>query len=549
MTEWFAQTGVAGIGPAGAGPAGTGPAGTGPAAGAVARTRRPRVAAAVLVAGAVGALTLPLHRVGIGWCLTGLAVAAAVASVRLTVGRRSAGAAAGGEWPGGAGAMGVAGRGDLSFRAAMGAAAIALLGVGGVRAAEWLFALCLVAALATGSYALAGGGAWGDLLRAAVVLPLASARAVWSELAGPRDRPGAASPGAARPGAGPARWRLLLGVAIGVGLLWLFGALFRTADPAFAELLRSWTPAVSTGELVRGAIAALLVSGLVLGGVRLLLQRPVRGERAPAGGARPAPAARPERTPTSTDWLEWGLPLLMLDVLFGAFAYVQLGIVFQGHTYVLGPGGPTYAGFARTGFTQLLVVTVLTLGIFAVLARWAGTSTAGRRALLRLLGGALGVFTLLVVASAVRRVAIYGEAYGFTRPRLLADALEAWLGLVFVCVLLAGVRLRATWLPRAALAAGVVVLLGVAVLNPDAYIAGTVIERFRYDGHLDAAYLATLSVDAIPQINTLPDAERSCILARARRSLAQPDPWYAWNAGRATARATLQERPPARCQR
>ena len=235
----------------------------------------------------------------------------------------------------------------------------------------------------------------------------------------------------------------------------------------------------------------------------------------------------------------------MLDVLFGAFAYIQLGIIFEGHTYVLGPGGPTYASFARTGFVQLLVVTLLTLGVFAALARWAGRGSRERRVLLRVLGGALGAFTLLIVASAVRRMGIYAEAYGFTRARLLADAAELWLGLVFVGILVAGVRLRAIWLPRAALAAGVAVLLGLAALNPDAYVARTVIGRFHYDGHLDAAYLSTLSADAVPEINTLPDIDRTCILALTVRDLIRRDPWYGWNAGREAARASVRERPLA----
>jgi hypothetical protein len=327
------------------------------------------------------------------------------------------------------------------------------------------------------------------------------------------------------------------GVVVGVGLLIVFGWLFRSADPVFADRLTTWVDAVSTAEVVRAVAALALVTAVTLGATNLLL-------RGPAGDGRDAPAPT-ERAPVSTDWLEWAVPLLMLDVLFGVFAYVQLGIVFQGHTYVLGPGGPTYAGFARTGFAQLLLATLLTLGVFAALARLAGRGSRGRRALLRVLGGALGVFTLLVVASAVRRMGIYAEAYGFTRPRLLADAAEVWLGLVFVGILAAGVRLRATWLPRAVLAAGVAVLLGLAALNPDAYIARTVIGRYHHDGHLDSAYLSTLSADAVGEIDTLGELERSCILALTARDLIEPDPWYAWNAGREVARAALSAHPLA----
>jgi len=481
---------------------------------------RSRRVAIILAAGAVGALALPLGRVGIGWLLTGLAVASAAWSVRLAA--RPVGARERGSGPA-----------DRWFRAAMGAVAVALLAVAGVRAAGWLVALCVVTAAGVGSYALVGGARWVELLRAAVELPAEAVRASLATIGGARPAP-YRSVADRSAGAYP-RWRAAVGVLLGVALLVVFGALFRAADPAFARLLTTWAGAMSVVEIVRAACALALVTAVTLGTTNLLLR-----------GTSPArEPARAERAPANADWVEWAVPLLMLDVLFGVFAYIQLDIVFRGHTFVLGPGGPTYASFARTGFAQLLVVTLLTLGVFAALARWAGRGSRGRRALLRVLGGALGVFTLLIVASAVRRMGIYAEAYGFTRARLLADAAEVWLGLVFVTILVAGVRLRATWLPRAVLAAGVAVLLGLVALNPDAYVARTVIGRYHHDGHLDAVYLSTLSADALPQINTLPEIDRECILALVARDLIERDPWYGWNAGREVARASLRERPLA----
>ncbi len=47
------------------------------------------------------------------------------------------------------------------------------------------------------------------------------------------------------------------------------------------------------------------------------------------------------------------------------------------------------------------------------------------------LRGALGllcVLTLVVVVSALHRMSLYQQAYGYTRLRLLVDAFEGWLG-------------------------------------------------------------------------------------------------------------------------
>src|SRR5205814_1614835 len=82
------------------------------------------------------------------------------------------------------------------------------------------------------------------------------------------------------------------------------------------------------------------------------------------------------------------------------------------------------------------------------------------RALLR---AGLAVLTLVIVAAALRRMALYEQAYGWTRLRVLVGAVELWLGLLFVLVLVAGVRLRAGWLPRAVAGTAAAGLLAVAI--------------------------------------------------------------------------------------
>ena len=63
--------------------------------------------------------------------------------------------------------------------------------------------------------------------------------------------------------------------------------------------------------------------------------------------------------------VEWAIPLVLVDLLFGVFVWVQVTVLFGGHDYVLGTGGPDYATYARGGFAQLGVVTALTLGLVA----------------------------------------------------------------------------------------------------------------------------------------------------------------------------------------
>ena len=75
---------------------------------------------------------------------------------------------------------------------------------------------------------------------------------------------------------------------------------------------------------------------------------------------------------------------------------------------------------------------MLTLAVIAGARRWARVGAAGTTWLLRALLAALCVLCLVVLASALKRLGLYEEAFGFTRLRLLADANILWLGAVLV---------------------------------------------------------------------------------------------------------------------
>ena len=70
------------------------------------------------------------------------------------------------------------------------------------------------------------------------------------------------------------------------------------------------------------------------------------------------------------------------------------------------------------------------------------------------------------------------------------------------------------WVGRGAVLSAGVLMVVLAVLNPDAWVAQHNIERYEASGRLDAAYLATLSDDAVPTIVAadLPQDLTSCIV-------------------------------------
>jgi hypothetical protein len=406
-----------------------------------------------------------------------------------------------------------------------GVAALALLAVGTVRAAGWLFVLCVPVAAVCGSIALAGGRSARGLFAGAFAAPFAAFRGL------PWFFRGAA---ALRTGAGTGqKWlRLLAAAGVGVALVLLFGALFASADPTFAHLVDAVVPSFDGGGAV-GAFFRFVFFGWGALGAAYLVSRPPSLDRLTPGDRRPVGR------------FEWMLPVWLLDALFMVFVAVQVRTWFGGDAYVQRTAGLTYAEYARRGFWQLAAVSVLTLAVIAVAARKAPRRTAGDRVALRVALGVLAVLALVVVASALARMSAYEQAYGLTRLRLLVAICEVWLGLVFVLVLAAGVRLRGSWVPRAVLGTGVAALLALAVINPDRVIADRNIDRHPDGVGLDVQYLATLSADAAPALDRLPEPQRSCALRYIAYDLdRQPDAWYEFNVGRWRARQIERVSPP-----
>jgi len=405
------------------------------------------------------------------------------------------------------------------------ALAVALFGVAALRTAQWLLGLCVLAGLLTSVLAVTAGRTWTGLLLGGVSpLGALSRAARWAGRGlAPRIRGRRFPVGRV----------LTIGTASAV-LLVVFGGLFAGADPVFADLLGDLVPELDPAVAVGRTILFALVTAGVLVAACLAHQTPDFDAAAPARGA-----GRPR--------LEWAVPLTALNVLFACFVGVQLVVLADGDRYVRTTAGLTYAEYARQGFWQLLAVTALTLLVVAVVVRIARRETRSDRVALRVLLGALCLLAVLVVASALRRMWLYEDAYGFTRLRILVQAVELWLGLVFVLVAAAGVRLRGAWLPRAVLATGALTLLALATLNPDAFIAERAVVRYAETGRIDVDYLAGLSPDAAPALDRLPEQQRSCALGQLEYGLPADEAWYTANVSRSRAREILADHPVGTC--
>ena len=316
------------------------------------------------------------------------------------------------------------------------------------------------------------------------------------------------------------------GALLGLLVVLPFGVLFWSADAAFAQLGRSlpWPSLDSApGRIV-------VFTGVLLGAVGLAL-----------ASRRPRSATALPEGSKLTRW-EWAISLVLLDLLFLAFVVVQATVLFGGHDHVLETAGLTYSEYARQGFWQLMAAASLTLVVVAMSLRLATVGSSADRMLLRGLVGALCALTLVIVASAIKRLWLYEDAFGLTRERLAAETFSLAVGALFVLVLVAGlvpaVRRR---FARIAIAAGAAGLLAFSLSDPDGRIAARNVDRWRATGDLDIAYAQALSADAVPALAELREPLRELVLAPYRSRLAEGEPWSSANRSRHRARSVLRD--------
>ncbi|MEV5768468.1 DUF4153 domain-containing protein [Micromonospora sp. NPDC052213] len=466
------------------------------------KAARDRSVPAAVLAGALGlACFVPLTRTGIGWFLGWLILTVAVVvAVRRT----------GADLP----------RAERWVRAGWAGAALALLSVLAFRNAWWLVTFCVLGALGCATLAIVGGRLVRSILFSLVAAPFAALRGLpW--VGGHLQAP--ASPGLAR--------RVVGSAAATVAALVVFGALLSSADGAFSVVLDGLIPEVDAGARFEWLFLAGIGALSAVAAVYTL--------------AAPPDLSTVDRPGTPRLGLvEWAPVITALTLLFGGFVAVQFTVLFGGERHVLRTAGLSYAEYARSGFWQLVVVTMLTLAVLAGVARWARRERPVERHLLRILLGLLSAFGFVIVVSALSRMYTYQKVYSFTGERLFVMAFELLLGTVFLMILAAGIRWRGAWIPRLTVALAVAMLLSLAVLNPEDYAARRNIARYEQTGKIDAWYLRALSADATPALSGLPDPVRRCTLSWIADDLDEPDPWYAWNLGRVRARQALDRVGP-----
>jgi hypothetical protein len=300
---------------------------------------------------------------------------------------------------------------------------------------------------------------------------------------------------------------VLRGLLLAIPIIYIFLWLLASADMIFADVVKDifqWLDFERLTQFIRRLIVVLFGAAFSLGALVMALR-----ERKEHIVGHEQKASTP-----ILGFIEATVILVLINLLFGIFVVIQFAYLFGGEANITA-AGYNYSEYARKGFFELTILAVLSLGLIIVLGRETKRESLTAKRWFNALSTCLVVLMGVILVSAIKRLLLYEDAYGFTRLRTYTHVAIIWMGVMFVVFLVLLYRER---LRRFAPSAAIGVLgftLTLNLLNVDAFIVRQNVERYVDTGNieivqnsngrvgvlttkLDLRYLFDLSYDAIP---------------------------------------------------
>ena len=291
-------------------------------------------------------------------------------------------------------------------------------------------------------------------------------------------------------------WPLLRGLLFSFPVLLILVPLLASADSVFADhllLLGRWFNPEQIFDTIWRLNRAGFVTWLTLGGLTFALTVKPFAPKSQSEDARPL------------GFIEAMTVLSIVALVFGSFLSIQITYLFGSATRVLSITGMTFTEYARRGFAELVLVSLLTLililGLSAITRR-TGQQTIGFSALATVIVAE----TLVLLCSAWSRMAAYAALHGATQTRIQVDVFILWLGAALLwLVITLWSRPWAQLFTFGGLICSLGYVASLNLLNPDALVAKRNIQRWQETDKLDMRALCALSDDAKELVIPLKD--------------------------------------------
>lgn len=276
--------------------------------------------------------------------------------------------------------------------------------------------------------------------------------------------------------------RITCGLLISVPFLFIIIVLLGSADVQFANLIGRIPGSIFSGNLLEiefRTFTVIIYTMMIFGFLQVLRRKRM--------------IVRDQAVKIAATWDGvMILPILILmNVIYVLFTIVQFKYFFSGSLQE----GFTYAEYARRGFFELLLVTMLNLSIIICIL----TFVKHQRIIMtfiRVLLTLLILFSGVMLSSAFLRLFLYEEAYGFTLARVLPHTFMVFLMIIFAYTLLK------VWMDRLSLLhfyfiTAVIYYTLLNVVNIDQFIVEQNLNRYEKTAKIDVYYLNGLSYSGL----------------------------------------------------
>ncbi|WP_138419738.1 DUF4153 domain-containing protein [Aquibacillus sediminis] len=317
--------------------------------------------------------------------------------------------------------------------------------------------------------------------------------------------------------------RILIGLVIGIPLLIVVTSLLMSADAVFEEFIGAVPRFILQLDFQEQLIRSMIVIFYLFGffGLFQVLTEPRQSAKQLTEQANDQ---------KNFDGVVTLTILLLLNTIYLLFTVVQF-------TYFFGDGleeGYTYAEYARKGFFELIVVTLMNWAILITCLTKVRTQGLRLKRTLNIMYSILVIVSTIMLASAYQRLSLYETAYGFTFDRILAHAF-----MIFLVVIFAYTFIR-IWLEKLSLLhfyfiTSLLFYTALNVIPLERIIVTNNMERYHQTGRIDIEYLNRLSYAGVDGLIDLyhdkPDYPRlKQLLEHQQQSLTkQKSNWQSYN--------------------
>lgn len=279
--------------------------------------------------------------------------------------------------------------------------------------------------------------------------------------------------------------RIVKALVITLPILAIVIALLMSADEAFKQILNDfaeWIGFLNWWNFFDDIVLVIVIT-LITGGFMWTLLREHR---------RRSEISDTEIT-TSFDTVLFTLLLGGLNLVYFLFVFVQFVYLFGGEQNIA-LREITYSEYAVKGFWELMVVSILNIGILVVSSETTKKASVVMQRVVSTLGTVVGVNSLILAYSAHIRLSLYQQTYGFTYQRIFAHTIIILLAILIVCALVK-VWYKKVGFVQVFVVASLSMYVLLNCINVDLVIAKKNIERFEQTGKLDTSYLTGLSME------------------------------------------------------